>query len=176
METWPKPPPRAVKAFLAALRSAIDSGGVSASGLLGFGFGQNQADASVLTARRIAIGALSDQSLDHFGDFMLLPTREHRSRLENFLQAAFSGLFFGLGRRDAEQGVHADAEGVREFGQHFAARRLLRPFPKSDVGLRHAELGGQLLLRQTGGFAQFGQMLPVGGALRFCGASHTQPV
>jgi hypothetical protein len=42
---WPKPPPSAVKVLLAALRSTYDSGGVSASGLLGFGFGQNQADA-----------------------------------------------------------------------------------------------------------------------------------
>lgn len=41
---WPKPPPSAVKVLLAALRSTYDSGGVSANALLGFGFGQNQAD------------------------------------------------------------------------------------------------------------------------------------
>jgi hypothetical protein len=43
--SWPKPPPNAVKVLLAALRSTCDSGGVSACGLLGFGFDQNQADA-----------------------------------------------------------------------------------------------------------------------------------
>ena len=73
------------------------------------------------------------------------------------LQPAFGRLAFWLGRRDAQQGVHADAEGVRHLGQHFPTRRRAAQFPKADVGRVDAELFGQLDLRQSRRLPQFGQ-------------------
>jgi len=105
-------------------------------------------------------GLLLHEGFDELGDFLLLTTRQLRRRLKHQLQAAFGRLLLRLGRREAEQRVGADVQRGGELGQDFAAGRLLRPFPKGDVRLRHAELVGELLLREASGLPQFSQVLP----------------
>ena len=108
---------------------------------------------------------LDDEGFDEFGDLLLLPTRQLRCVFKDTLQAAFGRLPFGLWRCDAQQRVDADAEGIGQFGQHFAARRFIPSLPKSNVGLMNTETFGQRLLSQTRRLAQFGQVSPVIGPL-----------
>src|SRR5262249_46307472 len=87
-------------------------------------------------------GMLGNQRLDHFGNLLLLAARQFGSFLENLLQSALGGLFLGFGRAHPQQLIHTDAERLGQWGKDTTARRPVPSFPKSDVGLRHAEFGG----------------------------------
>jgi hypothetical protein len=135
---------------------------------------QTEAAAAAEKKSSGSLAVLSDEGFDDFGNLLLLSARQTGGGLEDLLQTAFGGLALGLWRRDTQQHVHAHAQGVPELGQDFAARRFNRPLPKRDVRLRHAEPGGQLLLRQAGGFTQISQMPAVSRALSLCGSSHAE--
>lgn len=54
------------------------------------------------------------------------------------------------GARHAEQLFHADAQGLGDGDQLVGARQLPAPLPIADVGVRLADLPGELAHRQAG--------------------------
>ena len=68
-------------------------------------------------------------------NLFLLTTWQPGGGLKYQLQPAFGSLAFWLWRRDAQQFIHADAQGVRQLRQHFPTRRCAAQFPKRDVGI-----------------------------------------
>jgi len=94
-----------------------------------------------------AVAMPFNHCLDDLDNLFLLTAGQPGGGLKYQLQPAFSRLAFWLWRRDAQQFIHADAQGVRQFRQHFPTRRCAAQFPKRDVGMMDAQLFAQRHLR-----------------------------
>ena len=117
---------------------------------------------------------LRNERFDELGNFGLLASWQLGDLVEDFLQPAF-GAWLALGalhRLDVEQLVSADAEGLRELGEHLAAWRLGGALPESNVGLLHADGLGELMLAEARSFAECDEMLADLRAWSFGGSSH----
>jgi hypothetical protein len=116
---------------------------------------------------------LINEGLDELGDFVLLAARKFGGSFKDLLQSSLGGLAFGFERFDAQELIDADRESLCQCWQDFAARGRAFKFPKGDVGMRNAQLLGQLCLGEAGGQPQLNQTLGQWGPVNlFVGLAH----
>ncbi|HMR14790.1 MAG TPA: hypothetical protein PKE42_13730, partial [Arachnia sp.] len=105
-----------------------------------FGFALAAEQSIVAVSGLAGLLVLLDEGGDELDDELLLGARQSAGLLEDALQLADGPR---PSRRPAlggdEEIVDADAEGLGHLGQDFTARRLLAPFPESDIGLGDVE-------------------------------------
>lgn len=99
---------------------------------------------------------LSEQGLNHFGDFLLLAAWQFGDPLKSLVQAAPRGNdapWFGL----AQQFLDGDAQGAGHRHEHIRTRYLSATFPIAHIGRRLINLPCEFAHRNTGGLTQLTQ-------------------
>jgi hypothetical protein len=105
---------------------------------------------------RPAVGVLSEQSLDHFGDFLLLAAGQFGDPLKSLVQTAPRGNdapWLWL----AQQFLDSDAQGIGHRHEHVGTRQVAASLPIAHIGRFFANLPGQFAEAQSGGLAQLTQ-------------------